>query len=324
MPSVAEEQPRGLLPGRKRRRDNSDVDSPQSSLYDLAMPKSSHQQQANHGISSRQQSLCHHHHYPQHHQPLQQQQQQQQQSVHNHYHHQHNLLDYHKVPLAAFEQHVNRKMAPLPTTKRQRVFEGDHDVGNDHIHIHGSPRPRKLSRSPSSSYAATPARPQLAQRTNSNALLEPCHICRRKPTKKSDLDSFGECQGCLARTCFVCLRECQGWISEQQQQHQQQEPQQEQREQQCVSDNEDDACDPSEQEALSRSFHMEDADAEVRSTENGSWGGDATSHGSNKDLRSDAASWASGGHRQVVCSQCCIEKGAEGDVVCLGCLSRMK
>jgi hypothetical protein len=26
----------------------------------------------------------------------------------------------------------------------------------------------------------------------------------------------------------------------------------------------------------------------------------------------------------VVCSRCCIERGAEGDVTCLGCFSRME
>ena len=31
-------------------------------------------------------------------------------------------------------------------------------------------------------------------------------------------------------------------------------------------------------------------------------------------------SWTSGRHREVICSQCCVEKGFDGDVVCLGCL----
>ena len=26
------------------------------------------------------------------------------------------------------------------------------------------------------------------------------------------------------------------------------------------------------------------------------------------------------GHRQMVCSGCCVERGVDGDVVCLGCL----
>lgn len=30
--------------------------------------------------------------------------------------------------------------------------------------------------------------------------------------------------------------------------------------------------------------------------------------------------WASGGHRKKICSRCCVERGPDGDVVCLGCL----
>lgn len=30
--------------------------------------------------------------------------------------------------------------------------------------------------------------------------------------------------------------------------------------------------------------------------------------------------WKSGGHRKKICSRCCVERGPDGDVVCLGCL----
>lgn len=41
-----------------------------------------------------------------------------------------------------------------------------------------------------------------------------------------------------------------------------------------------------------------------------------------KDHRpQETGGWVKGGHRQVVCSQCCVERGANGDVVCLGCLA---
>lgn len=103
--------------------------------------------------------------------------------------------------------------------------------------------------------------------------LSPCHICHRRPTKKSDLDSYAECQGCGQRTCFICIRECYGGSNEQEQ----------------------DAAIASQ---MSRSFCMEDADAE-----------DANS------------GWDARGHQAVVCSRCCVERGAEGEVICLGCLS---
>lgn len=35
-------------------------------------------------------------------------------------------------------------------------------------------------------------------------------------------------------------------------------------------------------------------------------------------------SWNGSGHRRVICSQCCVERGSEGDVVCLGCLAGMR
>ena len=123
-----------------------------------------------------------------------------------------------------------------------------------------------------------------------STLLAPCHICHRKPTKKSDLDSFAECQGCGERTCFVCIRQCHGWDL-------------------------DDGSILSEQEVLSRSFHMDDIDdlqAEERNEKD---------HKAHSGTRKG---WVAGGHRTVVCSRCCIERGAEGDVACLGCLSRME
>ncbi|CAI4216513.1 unnamed protein product [Parascedosporium putredinis] len=67
----------------------------------------------------------------------------------------------------------------------------------------------------------------------------------------------------------------------------------------------------SEDEVLSRSFHMDDVppqggyhrDGEVAHSKDG---------------------WAASGHRNVVCSRCCVEMGADGDIACLGCLSRME
>jgi hypothetical protein len=38
----------------------------------------------------------------------------------------------------------------------------------------------------------------------------------------------------------------------------------------------------------------------------------------NKDA--GTVGWAKGGHRKMICSRCCVERGPDGDVVCLGCL----
>lgn len=197
------------------------------------------------------------------------------------------------LPLFAY-QPVNalRKTIPMPSAKRHRYVD-EHDSENRppaHHEQHHAHKMRKHSRSPShTSTHTTPHRPAQPVRTNTATLLDPCHICRRKPTKKSDLDSFAACQGCEARTCFVCLRECQGWSVDAHK-----------------NEDGDGDVDIAEQEALSRSFHMTDAGDEPPAR---------TTHG--------GAGWAAGEHKAVVCSQCCIEKGANGDIVCLGCLARI-
>ncbi|CAM1506882.1 Fc.00g065230.m01.CDS01 [Cosmosporella sp. VM-42] len=180
-----------------------------------------------------------------------------------------------------------RKIMPL-TAKRARITDDDL-----HIHEH-SPSPPSHRRRRSSQLRHLQAQPAIAVRQPqkpSSALLTPCHICHRKPTKKSDLDSFAECQGCGERTCYVCIRACHGWnLSE-------------------------GGSVLSEQEVLSRSFNMDDMDdmQEQDKSGNNAKTGDGTRKG-----------WDAGGHRAVVCSRCCIERGAEGDVACLGCLSRME
>lgn len=183
----------------------------------------------------------------------------------------------------------------LPLSKRARTID-------DEFHVHdGMPpahRRRLLQQKPNLEQL------NAVQKAPIRVLLTPCHICHRKPTKKSDLDSFAECQGCAERTCFVCIRECQGWIAD------------------------EDPSILSEQEVLSRSCHMNDADDSPHDQDD--------SHQrqqSNSELRRDQLGsrlegvrrgWDAGGHRTVVCSRCCIERGEEGEIVCLGCLSGME
>lgn len=93
--------------------------------------------------------------------------------------------------------------------------------------------------------------------------LRACHICRRKPTVKKELDAFANCEGCAKRTCWVCIRECLG---------------------ECGV-----------------KLRM---GGEVGKQEDGGEG------------------WGENGmqHRGMVCSRCCVERGTEGEVLCLGCL----
>lgn len=118
-------------------------------------------------------------------------------------------------------------------------------------------------------------------------LLNRCHICHRKPSKKTDLDSFADCQGCGQRTCFVCIRQCLDWRSEHQKRW---------------------------SGYGAQSFEMKDADEENDGSSRQQHPGDGDGQGV------VTVGWAKGGHWKMICSRCCVERGPDGDVVCLGCL----
>ncbi|KAI1114405.1 hypothetical protein F5Y14DRAFT_414993 [Nemania sp. NC0429] len=220
--------------------------------------------------------------------------------------------------------HPRKAAAALPMSKKFRLAEENpsHEQAqvsqhqHQHQHLrHGNISPATPSQpQPQQSYfshahpeLASPVRPALT-RSNTSALLSPCHICHRKPTKKSDLDSFADCMICGDRTCFICLRACQGWLQ--------------------ASDADESDRATAEAADPSASFTMRDVDDEdtvhhdahkpaapqrpQQKQRKGEGGGDAE------------GSWNGHGHRSVICSQCCVERGSEGDVVCLGCLAGMR
>ncbi|KAI2471248.1 hypothetical protein F4781DRAFT_387821 [Annulohypoxylon bovei var. microspora] len=184
-----------------------------------------------------------------------------------------------------------RKVIPLPVNKRFRIASDDddehlhhpynslpaHHLSQQSHHSHAHP---EYSTPPTSPQNSRPARP------NPQALLSACHICHRKPTKKSDLDCFADCAGCGQRACFVCIRACPGWPA-------------------CAS----------EEENLTASFAMQDVDYDSSSYEPEPEPGLKQGKG---------GGWSGRGHREMVCSRCCVERGPEGDVVCLGCLAGME
>ncbi|EGX92042.1 hypothetical protein CCM_06202 [Cordyceps militaris CM01] len=191
-----------------------------------------------------------------------------------------------------------RRMA-APTSKRTRL---DHDDPADATSNITSSELTPRHRCRPSQQAQNKKTPQISStsayqhRPARSVVLAPCHICLRRPTKKSDLDSFAPCEGCCAQTCFVCIRQCHG--------------------------RGDLASVLSEQSALSRSFCMEDAD-------DGPAPADPDGRPPTEpppelptqaQTRQKQPEWAACGHRSVVCSRCCVEKGPEGEVVCLGCL----
>ncbi|KAK5990721.1 hypothetical protein PT974_08990 [Cladobotryum mycophilum] len=197
---------------------------------------------------------------------------------------------------AAQQDMQARKVMPL--SKRARTTDDD-------VLVHDSLPPAHRRRtSPSGGGGAVggskPAVMAPTVRTGP-VTLTPCHICHRKPTKKSDLDSFAECQGCEERTCFVCIRECQGRNAD-----------------------DDRASVLSEQEALSQSFHMDDADDTAQNSNNNTQQATTNNRTNQPVISKNSQGWAARGHRTMICSRCCVEKGTEGEVVCLGCLSSME
>jgi hypothetical protein len=211
----------------------------------------------------------------------------------------------------------------LPTRKKLRRVEGDDHEQPDSRHsnntaIQSSDLPPSqqshFSHAHPHSTSITSASSQQIRpitRTNSSTLLAPCHICHRKPTKKSDLDSFADCMGCGQRTCYVCIRACQGWPP--------------------VSDGgEPNHTGPEEQEGeedLSASFTMQDIDYEedILSLVDKPTNTIRPEQRQTKRQEGDGArSWSGRGHRGVICSRCCVERGSEGDVICLGCLAGME
>ncbi|KAF4626420.1 hypothetical protein G7Y89_g11740 [Cudoniella acicularis] len=124
--------------------------------------------------------------------------------------------------------------------------------------------------------------------------LSPCHICRRKPTIRSELDSYADCEGCGKRTCYICIRECLG---------------------STVAVEKDtemgngfdglafDFQEDSERKQVVKTGH----DTDQHSQPGKIWDTDTTV-----------------GHKGMVCSRCCVERGPGGEVYCLGCVRAEK
>ena len=153
----------------------------------------------------------------------------------------------------------------------------------------GSKR-RRLS-SCDSSNSADGCRPKSSKDSSNSAtthvasLMLPCHVCQRKPRRKSDLDSQADCEGCGQRACFVCLRECPGWAAN--------------------GFRDDCGGQTPTQEASERGLcHFGMAP-----------------HQSSRKPSSRPWSVSSRGHRRIICSRCCVERGQDGEVVCLGCMA---
>jgi len=209
--------------------------------------------------------------------------------------------------LSEIDAHNERRFSvPKPRSshdgKRQRVelaYPKEHELlpTRDALDL-------KSAHTPYPHIPAADYRTQAA--ANASADLSPCHICHRKPTVRTDLDSYADCEGCGRRTCYICIRECLGsgvtqdYIEEER--HGTEE----------------------EYDALAFSFHGDDGHGIFS---RGKRRVD-TRHSEDHINRSGADDhmghpWDKGrivGHRDMICSRCCVERGTGGEVWCLGCL----
>ncbi|KAK3695135.1 hypothetical protein B0T22DRAFT_94743 [Podospora appendiculata] len=306
MPSVAQEAPAMVpSPGKKRRRDDNEPDNHNNTiihpLYALlplsskptyitanCKPSSSPHPSLYHRAATADNGILF--------------------DPRQHHHHQH----HHSPP--------TRKVLPLPSSKRQRTST-DRDEGGMRSRSHSPTGAyRRTSSLPLAATTATttitlPREEETARERSAPArntapanLMSRCHICFRKPSRKSDLDSFADCQGCGQRTCYVCIRECLGsWP------HLSNGMLRDRRKSDLPS--------PTVSLPNEESFTMLDADTEHDLLGKGERPPtDRDHHPRDSHPPLDPSGWASGGHRQMICSACCVEKGQDGDAVCLGCL----
>ncbi|KAL2199322.1 hypothetical protein P885DRAFT_31792 [Corynascus similis CBS 632.67] len=253
-----------------------------------------------------------------------------------------------------------RKIMPLPFGKRQRTtvdidLDADGEPMQQSPYLSPSKQIRQELQRPlqrvhlqteqgsrdgkhSGTTIATPPPPTTSSNSNHSSSAHPmsrCHICSRRPNKKSDLDSFADCQGCGQRTCYVCIRECLGWglgssvASSSNIQTRTPNLETHRRDPSFAlgttmsttsetSNPEEeghtsftmiDVDDEEQQQQQQQQRQEQQAQQEQQSQEERGYG------------REQEKGWTTGsGHRQVVCSRCCVEKGEDGEVVCLGCL----
>ncbi|KAB5580356.1 hypothetical protein GE09DRAFT_435263 [Coniochaeta sp. 2T2.1] len=219
------------------------------------------------------------------------------------HHHVHNLLTH------APHHHQHRPVKSLPPPAPKRLKEcSPFSFTNQQQQQLKSPPPEPTNR-------PQPAR----QDSSAQRLLARCHICGRKPARKSDLDSFASCEGCGQRTCFVCLRECGDWRNEEERRRWDDEGYH-----QNTSFTMGDADDQTEGLRLKKMGVLPGMEEGRRMEGVSIQGEEARNRAEGRDMEDGQHDkkdgWAAGGHRKRICSRCCVERGPDGDVVCLGCL----
>ncbi|PON20348.1 hypothetical protein TGAM01_v210790 [Trichoderma gamsii] len=181
----------------------------------------------------------------------------------------------------------------LPPTKRLRAIHDDNDTTTHSSHWRNASPRELLVTTSQGAHDACKGPVKIGGMT-----IMPCHVCHRRPTKKSDLDSFARCQSCQEQTCFICIRECRR-----------------------QKDPHTPPFGKEDEEYVEQSFNMNDADECDMSPVTNIH---APQHDDNERRDTfNKGSANSSAHHAMICSRCCVEEGAEGEVVCLGCLSNM-
>lgn len=213
-----------------------------------------------------------------------------------------------------------RKIISLssPRAKKLRMMAEQQDSDEQtpySVHTPQQTNLRATPLAPSSrhNHARSPSANKLGPRTTiTTNVLAPCHICHRKPTKKTELDSYADCQGCGERTCYVCMRECLGWGTTLRERRGPGEEEVLMRDEETNSEHEQGGANDTGND---HSFNMEDAPPEDAHLDHDS---------PRADHRIREGTWVKEGgtgHRGRICSRCCVEEGVEGEVTCLGCLA---
>ena len=223
-----------------------------------------------------------------------------------------------------FQAAQMRKIAPLPTPKRLRPTEDDeprsrlrspsptfmrHANSNNNNNNNNKPASAISTTTPDRTRDLSPSSRPSPLRVSSKQLLSRCHICHRKPTKKSDLDSYTDCESCRRRACYVCLRQCLDW-----------RPGGDGAGGADVGAGAGAGARHGRNRDSAASLQMRDADSEPMENETDITGGGAYQDPEKENLCRPGGEGDRETHHQVVCSRCCVEKGPDGEVVCFGCL----
>lgn len=253
-----------------------------------------------------------------------------QEAAHHHHHH-------HHLNNPSPKKHMG---VPSPPAKKLRISTPGGGESPDPTREGGAAVPRRqhAALGPSSRYynhQHTTSRHSPSSKTTTNPAatttnLSPCHVCHRKPTKRTELDSYADCEGCGERTCYVCIRECLGWWKDAPTpgahplDYDEALMQDDGADDENVHDGKDiddnrrrmdeerNADESWGHGVQDQSLVMEDAPPSLR-------GKALIDH----QMRRGGTTWGKGGgrgHRRRICSQCCVEEGPEGEAVCLGCL----